>query len=125
MRLTDPWFDARFIAEVTPDGSTAPVASIEGAQGVSFKCPCGVGHRLRVGFANPRGTTQNPRVTLRDGNTHQPLFWQMSGTSLEDLTLTPSIDVWKYKYVDPSNPVAGWVRDGSCWHGFVTNGEVA
>lgn len=73
------------------------------AHGVDFLCPgCFVAnggeygtHRIRVWFA---GRGAPPEIT--------PLpRWDASGSSLADLTLSPSILV-------------------RCWHGFIRNGEV-
>jgi len=120
-RLTDPSFEARFIAK-KPAGYVEDHDGIEGAQGVRLRCPCGRGHWRSIGFANPLGAEPHPSCTLVDGNTHRPIFWTMSGSGLHDLTLSPSVDVWKFRH-DPTQTPA-LVRDGSCWHGFITNGEV-
>ena len=75
---------------------------------VSFDCPVhGKAHRVRVPFANPL-----------DGG--EPVkrnhLWQRTGDTFETLTLTPSVDYTKYDN--------GTVRDPTCWHGFITNGEI-
>ncbi|HEY2509509.1 MAG TPA: DUF6527 family protein [Polyangiaceae bacterium] len=119
-RLSDPWFEATFIGRGTEKGSFCYLSSIDGAQGINLWCPCGYGkaeypldgarpHGLIVPFANPRGAAiveANFGITGRDRVTKTR--WTMSGTNLEDLTLTPSVDV--------GTP--------SCWHGFITNGNV-
>lgn len=107
-RLTDPWFEAHFYGDATST-STQHLDSIEGAQGVWLCCPCRGGHSVQVPFANPRNAPQLPPdhgPLSRDGTTHPR--WTMSGTSLDDLTVTPSIDV----------------GTTSCWHCFITAGEV-
>lgn len=79
------------------------VESFKDAQGIMFLCPhCfrknggPVGtHRVLVWFEGrgaPPEYTPAPR-------------WQVSGSSMDDLTIKPSI------------------RVNDCWHGFITNGE--
>ena len=81
------------------------VDDVAGAQGLSFLCPScfqdnggPVGtHSVLAWFAGrgvPADTTPGPGR------------WAVSGTSLADITLAPSIQT-------------------RCWHGFVTNGEVS
>jgi hypothetical protein len=114
MQLTDPWFEAEFYGNANDRGGHVRQGSnIEGAQGVVMYCPCCYGrdegaHGLSIPFANPRNAPPLPAnygPTSRDG--WRPR-WQMSGTGLHDLTLTPSVDV----------------GTDSCWHGFITKGEV-
>jgi hypothetical protein len=110
-RLSDPAFEATFIGHIGVDGkSWRHLSSIDGAQGLLLmECPCGGGHALEVPFANPRNAPPCPPdfgPLSRDGKTHPR--WTMTGTSLDDLSLMPSIDV-------------GTV---SCWHGYITAGEV-
>lgn len=45
-------------------------------------------------------------------------MWDISGEP-PNITVTPSIDV-----VRTVNQDGQWVRDGSYWHGFITNGEL-
>jgi hypothetical protein len=72
------------------------VETLAEAHGVKFTCPCGGGHGIIVWFAD--------RDVPTDAT---PLYrWKATGTSLADLTLTPSVNA-------------------SCWHGFVTNGVAA
>ena len=109
MRLDDPHFEAQFIAQ-TEGNNFRTLDSIDGAQGLLMYCPCGEGHHCQIPFANPRNAPQltpNFGPVSRDGKTH--FRWTMTGTGLSDLTLTPSVDIGK---------------DKSCWHGFITNGEV-
>lgn len=83
-------------------------ASWEGPIEVSFDCPVhGTTHRVHVPFANPMNGAKP--VTRNH-------LWQRTGETFETLTLTPSIDYTKYDN--------GTVRDPSCWHGFITNGEI-
>ncbi len=124
-RLDDPWFDAVFYGNVHADEQGRMTHTrqdgIEGAQGVEFWCPCGYAdarypldggrpHAVMVPFRNPRNAPQLPvdhgPQSKNDPSQHPR--WEMSGTGLHDLTISPSIDV--------GNP--------SCWHGHVTNGEV-
>jgi hypothetical protein len=117
--LADPWFEAEFYGNVRDGGgvhrTSRQGASIDGAQGLVLYCPCGFGkapevvHGLWVPFANPRNAPSLPPdhgPIARDKVTHPR--WTMTGTGLADLTLTPSIDVGA----------------DSCWHGFITAGQV-
>lgn len=122
-RLNDAWFEARFYGKATEGGFTF-LDSIEGAQGLWLWCPCGYGkaehpldggrpHAIMVPFANPRNAPPCPAnhgPFSKRTNTHPR--WTMSGSSLADLTCSPSVDV------------GGGDAGGSCWHGFIQNGEV-
>lgn len=104
MRLLD--LNAQLLrCEMLPSGQELHpyVDELSRAHGVMFLCPAcfkansgSVGtHSVLVWFANrgvPDAATPAPR-------------WAMSGTSLADLTLSPSIQI-------------------PCWHGFVTGGIV-
>lgn len=118
--LTDPWFEARFYGEASASCHRY-LDSIEGAQGLLLWCPCGYGkaefpidggrpHAIMVPFANPRNAPPLPAdhgpCSRVDRNVHPR--WTMSGTSLADLTCTPSVAV----------------GDPECWHGYITNGQV-
>lgn len=125
MRLRD--LDARFLGSVS--GRSAMMQdSVAGAQAVMFQCPLclqgkppgqpdGVGfagaHYVRVCFANPQGAPVAPEEY--DDNPR----WTMTGTSLDDLTLKPSVNLdvpWK--------DAQGVEHPSSCkWHGWVTNGD--
>lgn len=127
-RLTDPWFGAEFYGQAAGDGFTPQGPIIEGAQGLFLWCPCGFTdpryqvpdggrpHGLIVPFANPRNAPAVPAdhgpCSSRDRTGPRPR-WQMSGTGLGDLTLTPSVAVG-----------GGSAESPECWHGFITNGEV-
>lgn len=70
--------------------------------GISLNCPCGCGRPLFVSFTNPEDGL---------GKIHEKATtWERTGTTFEDLTLTPSI-----LRAD---------HNGCRWHGFITNGEV-
>lgn len=98
-KLTEPTFEAEFY-RTTPEGGMVRLGgALDGAQGVFFYCPC-ENHALMIPFSNPRGAEALPKG------------WAMSGTGLDDLTLTPSINV------NASGP------NGSCWHGWIRNGQV-
>lgn len=76
--------------------------------GLSFDCPVhGTAHRVYVPFVNP----------LDEGKAEQRIcLWRRTGETFETLSLTPSVDYTKYDNGD--------VRDLTCWHGHVANGEV-
>ena len=113
-KLTDPWFDARFVSGHADHDPNV----LAGAGYLRFKCPHRFGrpgnsddpddpaHLIMVPFANPLGGWE------ATGLQANPAGWQMSGTSLADLTLTPSI-------LHRGNP-----DHTECWHGYITNGEV-
>lgn len=96
---------------------------IAGAQGVLFQCPkCAAGkpvaddgegvqgaHYVRVCFANPHGAPVAPPSFDKNPR------WQMSGSCIDDLTLTPSVNL----DVPENGP------DACKWHGFVTNGDAS
>ncbi len=117
--LTDPWFEARFYGQVSPESSRIahpngePLTFAE-SQGLFLFCPCGYGkpdshaHGLYVPFKNPPSGIPLPLdhgPVDKDGNHPR---WTVSGSGLADLTLKPSIAVGKPE----------------CWHGHITNGEV-
>jgi hypothetical protein len=130
-RLIDPWFDAEFYGSVKPCDADGRGGSwrhqgdvIEGAQGLFLWCPCGFGrpgfppdgarpHGLIIPFSNPRNAPPVPADHGPFGKDKKTRpRWTMSGSCLNDLTLTPSVDV------------LGGKDMASCWHGFITNGEV-
>lgn len=130
MRLRD--LDGRFFGETT-DSTSQMRDSLEGAQGVMFQCPsCARGldrgehegrtffrgaHYIRVCFSNPRGTSVASDA-FAGGKPRREL---VSGTSLDDLTLSPSINCdipWK--------DADGVEHPSSCkFHGYVRNGDAA
>ena len=88
------------------------VATLDEAQGLWFLCPVcfqrnggAVGTHLVETTFRDRGASDDEGSHGRDGT---PSRWGVSGSSFEDLTLTPSIDL----------------GSGGCgWHGFITEGE--
>ena len=118
-RLTDPWFEATFLTETTAKGHRE-CDTLEDADGVQFWCPCGFGkpdypidgarpHGVIVSFGNPRRVPVPPPDAGSQSRNGGPSRWTVSGTGLHDLTLSPSVAV--------GTP--------ECWHGWITNGEVA
>ena len=84
------------------------VKTLAEADGVRFECPkCKAAgewpHPVFIGFVGRAvlGTYGHNK----DG---QPVLWNMSGTSLDDLVLTPSIQI----------------QGGCNWHGFVGNSDI-
>lgn len=82
------------------------------AQGILFQCPAcagpdGSGHYVLVWFAD-RGVPSEAEPKPR---------WHASGTGLDDLTLTPSINL------DVPGP-NGEPAIGCRWHGWVRGGVV-
>lgn len=131
MKLTD--LDARFFGDAT-DRSSMDRDSIEGAQGLRFQCPkCGEGkesgeedgrrfligvHSIRICFSNPRGAP-----VASDAFAGNAARWKIeSGTSLDDLTLSPSINYdipWKH-------PDTGVEYPSTCkFHGYIKNGDAS
>lgn len=77
------------------------VDSVAEAHGLWFDCPMCYdtsGHGVLVGFAG-----RNPPKPLSRGSDGQPTKWEVSGSSLDDLVLSPSIQL----------------HGGCNWHGFV------
>lgn len=105
-----------------PDGTTQwggfpidtfhNVESLSEADRIMFLCPLcftrnsgPVGtHGIAIDFVG-RAT---PDSACMRNDQKQPVRWNATGNSLEDLTLTPSI----------------LILSGCQWHGFVTNGEI-
>lgn len=117
-KLSDPWFDAKFIGEVEDRGAFRFQDSIEGAQGLFLWCPCGYGkpefpvdggrpHGITLPFSNPRNAPVPPDSFNRQKDGHAPR-WDMAGNGIADLTLTPSVAIGRPE----------------CWHGYITAGEV-
>lgn len=114
VKLTE--LEPQFIKyETSADGEIIDPRNIpiEQAQGLWFLCPkCFVAnsgpvgtHACEVSFAG-RGVLDHQGSHNKEG---KPVRWNMSGTGLNDLTLTPSI-----------------LLEGGCaWHGYITNGEVS
>jgi hypothetical protein len=101
----------------------------DGVQGVLFQCPkCAAGmdvvehegrrgfagaHYIAIWFANPCNTPVAPQ----DADAPPHHRWIVSGTSLDDLTLSPSVNL------DVVGGGDGSIHMDICrWHGWVTNG---
>lgn len=97
---------------LSPDGVREYLDRVEfpEAHGLWFNCPCqqckGEGSAVLVGF-HGRGAPEDS-YSLSCGSNGQPTRWTVSGTGLDDLVLTPSIQT-----------------HGRCnWHGFVGSSGV-
>lgn len=95
-----------------PSASFYDVDTRDVADSVTFLCPLcfernggPVGtHGIRIDFVGGKVTDE---YCIHD-STGQPVRWSASGTSYDDLTLAPSIQV----------------NSGCRWHGFIENGGV-
>lgn len=137
-KLNDPWFEAHFIYDARRDGKyrihhpDGTPTKFKESQGLFLWCPCGYDtkdkdgnlkypldlslnlgrpHGVLIVFSNPPSgiippTNFGPK-SKRDKSTHPR--WSVTGSSLTDLTLSPSVDV----------------GEPSCWHGFIQNGVVS
>lgn len=109
MRLSD--LEAQ-LYRYAGDKSFAPVNSVAEADSVMFLCPAcfianggNVGtHSIRVDF---RGKAVPDDVCIHNSD-GTPVRWDASGTTIEDLTLGPSI----------------LLLSGCAWHGFVEQGGI-
>jgi hypothetical protein len=116
MRLSE--LDAEFISKAQPMGCHGGWGyftgkSVDGAQGVLFICPKCQKHSVLVLFANPR----NAAVVPVEAFPRNEKRWQFSGDAIDELTLTPSIDL---SQISPDNPAS----PSRCyWHGFITKGD--
>lgn len=131
MRLTDPWFEATFVGRFKLSGAFGRLPSIDGAQGVLLISPCSMGgtnvgvHSVLVPFANPRNAPPVPPEF--EPGLHR---WQMAGTCLGDLTVSPSVDCTVERPEDVAANRAAGLGPGECrpghrcWHGWIENGEV-
>jgi len=99
MKLSD--LGAAFVGEYGKDDGFMRLPNINGAQGLLFHCPKpGCSHSIVIWFGNPNSAPVVPQSA-------SPLTrWAVSGTCLDDLTLSPSISI-------PDD-----------WHGWITNGQV-
>lgn len=94
---------------IEPRERIIKVDLLEQAQGIWFLCPTcfaknggRIGtHSIQVGF-HGRGLLDDQSSQNKEG---KPSRWNVSGTSLEDLSLSPSVDC-------------------VCWHGHVTKGSI-
>jgi hypothetical protein len=115
--------DARFVYDAAAQSHRLSKSdSALGMQGVLFQCPaCGIGkphgcddersyiegdHYILVFFANPFGAAPAPA-----GCVPSPRWTIVAGTTLDDLTLSPSVDCTK--------------GGGCSFHGWVRNGDAA
>lgn len=141
MRLRD--LDARFVDDVSATGSHMMQEHdrVDGAQGIMFRCPrCADGkpiesdserpgrryvvgaHYIEVLFANPRGVAAAPTdAGVGNGSGGRPRWQIESGSTFDDLTLTPSINCdipWKDEH--------GVEHESGCkFHGYIRNGDAA
>lgn len=140
MRLRD--LNARFIDHVMVKSHyRRDEITLVGAQGITFQCPACArglavvddperpGHRFVVGahsisvlFANPQGVEPAPAdAGIKDSTGKYPRWSIVSGTSLDDLTLSPSIDCSK-----PWKDEKGVEHPSGCsFHGYIKNGDAA
>ena len=95
-KLTD--LDATFVCH-TMNGGFAEVKTLAEANGVMFDCPkCGRHSVLCWDRTIPQPITPGPGR------------WDMTGTGIADLTLSPSVNLEPH---------------GCQWHGWVRNGDAA
>ena len=127
-KLINPWFEAHFFCNAHTDGSyrghheDGSSILFSESQGVLFWCPCGVNdpkfpidggrpHMCQIVFRNPPNGIQPP-LNFGPESRHKkgvhPRWQIVSGTSLDDLTLDPSIAI----------------GDPECWHGHIKQGVV-
>lgn len=112
--------DAHFVVDVppnadSPNGGMRDVDGLDGAQGVRLECPLGHGHWIVVWFNNPRGIGPAP------ANVTPVRRWAASGSSIQDLSLSPSINL--DNSCTPKCPQGLCPEHGCRWHGWVTNGN--
>ena len=98
LRIKD--FDARLVTWNGVQNCTHVVHRVEDAQGVFFDCPCGSGHMIGIWFARP-----DVLPPAGEGAPPNEKRWFHTGTSLDNLSLSPSISL-------------------PCWHGYITDGRV-
>lgn len=109
MKLTE--LDPTFV-RATGNGGHQDVATLAEAQGVLFVCPScyqrngnsDIGVHMVLVWFRDRG--------VPDDAVPKPARWAVSGSSLDDLTLQPSISLQTDE------------RSRDEWHGFITNGQV-
>lgn len=104
--LRGNWTDDDFYDFTGPRDIFTPVATLAEADGIWFVCPkCAATdrHEVRIGFSGkavPGSYGYNKKG--------EPVLWAMSGNGIDDLVLTPSIQL-----------------EGGCnWHGFVGSNGV-
>lgn len=110
VKLSD--LEATFVGQATADGSFMELGDrIDGAQGLFFVCPLCQKHHVLVWFGNPRN------APLAPANLKPKPRWKMSGTSLADVTLSPSVNL--------DVPQEDGTPPPCKWHGWVQNGNAA
>lgn len=119
MRIID--LDAEFLTDAKDieNRQTFKICkTLDGAQGLIMQCPgCAKGkpvveedgerfvigvHSIICWFSNPKNAPKVPETM-----TPLPGRWEVSGDSLDNLTLNPSV----------------WIKDGCGWHGWIKNGD--
>ena len=80
--------------------TSGPDVPFDLAQGIRFRCPCAGRHWQVLSF-DGRGLDDHQGSQVRRGG---PSRWAATGTCIDDLTLSPSIDT-------------------TCWVGHVTAGQ--
>jgi hypothetical protein len=86
--------------------------------GLSFRVS-GYDGRIGVWFSNPLdGGSPYPAI----GDEAQDRRWTRSGSTFDDLSITPSIDAYEAEVDGDGKSTGRRVR--TIWHGHVTNGEV-
>jgi len=95
VKLTD--LEPQLLRIEEPGKLYGHVDALADAHGIRFECPQCRDHQVLVWF-------RNRDVPLTE--TPGPGRWAVSGTGIDDLTLSPSVNV------------------AGCWHGFVQNGEI-
>ena len=84
--------------------------------GLHFLCPKCKGQQLVIPFANTPSGVTDPTL-----NAHW-ILWQLSGDSIENVTLSPSVDA---KHVIVLEEGGSFVAGPEChWHGWIRGGEV-
>lgn len=73
--------------------------------GLSFDCPHCRKERLGVSFHHKGFELMEDKIIRAHSDQH---IWEMTGSTFEDLTLSPSVDASKFGH----------------WHGFIIAGEV-
>jgi hypothetical protein len=111
-------------------GAMMKVDTVPEANGVRFDCPLGHGHSVLVFFAAHPGT-----APLAPPDMRPTPRWAVSGRTLADLTLSPSVNLdvphegcaecGEPRSPCPLHPGAGRKSEppGCRWHGWVKNGE--
>lgn len=102
--------DAHLVGQYDPTADSFHyLPNLDGAQGVWFLCPLCGHHMVLCWFTNPRNAAKVP-----DDATPGPGRWEASGTGLDDLTLTPSVNLDTQSARDQHSCLwHGWVRSGS------------